>query len=121
MTTDQRGSVTTTPSRWNDRQVDLAAAARHARGVGGAGDAGGHRGRAGLVEHARDDVFLAQLRAPDAGGDRPRGGHLHLVVHRPRPRIEQAPDGARAAEHVVGLVWVIGAGRSHYLPLLLAL
>src|SRR5690242_3632547 len=112
MTTDQWGSLTTS-SRRDHGQIDLTAAPRDAGRVRGAGHAHGDGGGHGLVEHARDDVFLAQLGASDAGGERARGRQLHVVIDRACPRVEQATEESWEAQHVVDLVRVVRAPGRH--------
>src|SRR5262245_37213126 len=107
MTTDQRGSLTMTGSRRDHREVDLPPAAGHTRGMRGTRDAGRDGGGDGLVEHAGNDVLLAQLPAPDAAGDRSRRRDLHLVVHGPCTRVEQSAEEAGEAQDVVDLVGVV--------------
>src|SRR5713226_4080645 len=115
MTTDQRGPRTPPTGALEPvGRVGAAAAPGHARLLGGLRNLAGHRGRHLLVEDARDDVLGAQLGEAHAGGDGVGGRDLHLVVHQPRPGIEQPAEEAGEAEHVVDLVRVVGAAGSHH-------
>jgi len=107
--------------------VDVDVNAGDPRLHGRFGDSGGHRGEHAAVERLWNQVFGAELQRLEAvrledgvrhvflrqGGDRFRCGDLHLIVDRPRPDVERAPEDEREPEHVVHLIRVVRAARSH--------
>src|SRR5262245_28262579 len=74
----------------------------------------GDRRRDPLVEHARDHVLLVQLLSPDDGGDGLGSRDLHLVGDAGGPAVEEPPEEAREAQHVVDLVRIVGAPRGDH-------
>ncbi len=79
--------------------------------AGGGGDGTSDARRNVLVEHAGDNVLLAQLFGRDTTRNCLGGGQLHRFVDVAGTHIQRATEDARECQHVVDLVGIITAPR----------